>query len=448
MSMSKHPNLKSFILKDAGRKLNLGVFIGLLILFVAIPYKHSKGALYTGEIILALCMLIDLYMFSNTKLFILIVEKNPFSLWILIFATSVFLSVPFSHYAFYSFKQFMYEIVINITLYYVLIFLFVRNYIGINKITKLLIAGNITFICAYFLQGIEWYFLPSHPFLRTVHGIEAYAHIYEAYFNMASYSNLFSYKALTTYTLFFISLALAFLYSTATFTKKLLIVLLGCGNLALVFLSLLKASIVAITFSFLAIFLLPHRGKKRVLFCVMIIVVAITVSIVAVKPLRKRFFRSENISNVIRGKLGEKGSFSVRIRAYRVYLDYIFTHPFVGVGIGRRNIKKALPELTKESRLVHGHNVFINYAVQTGIQGALALICLILIKFKHALKYLRSCECLSDPKCVFVTAYVFWLCMFWTRSSFDDMFRHNFSTFYWIIASIFTYCIISRDVKV
>jgi len=51
-------------------------------------------------------------------------------------------------------------------------------------------------------------------------------------------------------------------------------------------------------------------------------------------------------------------------------------HPFVGVGFGQNMMHKAYPELTPAElpELWHGHNVLLNYGLQLGVPGIVALL--------------------------------------------------------------------------
>ena len=421
------------------------VDLGFLLLVIFLPFKHNKGAIYFAEALLVLGVTIDIHRVGSLKGFYRIAKNSPLSLPIVLFIFTSFASVLFSFDPLYSFKQFTYEVVINIVLYYVILYSLIQGYLNINKCVRFLLCGNIIFVCVYILQLFQWYFFQHHLFMSTAKSHMTFSNIYKLAANLTRWSNLFSYKAISTYSLFFVAFALAYLYSVTAVKKKVLMAFLGVANICLILFSVLKAPVVAIVFSLIWIFFIPLQQKRRLIICFSVIVLAMIVMITSVNSLKKRFFRSESITNIMRGKFDEKGSFGIRIRVYTAYAKYIIKHPFKGIGIGRRNIKKALPSLVKESGLVHGHNTFLNFAVQTGIQGALALVFFIIVKFRYAFKYLRNRTKYDDIRYVWVICYVLWLCMFWVRSSFDDMFRHSFSTFYWTLCAIYTYCIFGSE---
>jgi O-antigen ligase len=68
----------------------------------------------------------------------------------------------------------------------------------------------------------------------------------------------------------------------------------------------------------------------------------------------------------------------VRLKFWPKVAARIAEHPLTGTGFGRGVIRKAYPDLTppEAPALWHAHNVFLNYGLQAGIPGVLALAAL------------------------------------------------------------------------
>ncbi len=71
-------------------------------------------------------------------------------------------------------------------------------------------------------------------------------------------------------------------------------------------------------------------------------------------------------------------------------LGQIAGHPFTGIGLGRHSFSKAFPEFraTHQPLLWHSHNMFIELALQMGVQGLLAVLwafaALVAVLWPHA----------------------------------------------------------------
>ena len=63
----------------------------------------------------------------------------------------------------------------------------------------------------------------------------------------------------------------------------------------------------------------------------------------------------------------------IRISQWPAVLDRIAQNPVQGNGFGREIMKKAHPDLIPNSSMWHAHNVFLNYGLEMGLPGILAL---------------------------------------------------------------------------
>ncbi|RLB01853.1 MAG: hypothetical protein DRG83_09480 [Deltaproteobacteria bacterium] len=432
--------------QTANKYIKLGTTVGLAVLFAALPFKHNKGIVYASEILLAATFVLDLYINKSKKILVETLKENPFTWIIAIYSATALFSVFFSYNPLYSFKQFIYEILINVFLYYTALFLVIRGHTTVEKITRSLILTNILFLAVFFLQGLQWYIFPGHAFMSTIHGSIKTHNVFETYSALTRWSNLFSYKTPSTYCLFFVALGFGVFFSSKSSFQVFKTITISLFNLIVIVLSVLKAPIVAICLTAICVCFLPFDTKRRLeLFIAGSLIAALLIFIALFSPISKGFIRGENLSAILHGKYSKSGSFGSRLHGYPLYVKHVLKHPFIGVGIGRRNIKKALPDLVKKTGFPHGHNVFLNTIVQQGIQSAIALLIFILLKFKRGLRTLKELTVLDSAIAIYLSTYIIWLCMFWLRSSFDDMFRHNISTFYWVLAAFFTFCVMSQQ---
>ncbi len=445
--------LKANLCEDRSRKtqscrpenhyLRLFFLVGLALLLTALPFRHNKAIVYASETLLALVFLVDIS--KEKKAFFLSIKNNPFNWIIIVYSATAFLSVLFSHNPFYSFKQFIYEIVINVLTFYVIIYLLSRYLVSMKQILQVLVLSNIIFITIYFLQGVQWCLMPYHPVMSNLGGKVRLHNFLDIFNYLRHCSDLFSYKSISTCLLFFVAMGLGVFFSPSSSLKSPKIIVLTLLNLFIVVFSTLKAPVVAICFSAILACFFPFNTRKRIILLAASILITVLLAwIMIMSPLSSRFMRGERVSEMLHGKFHSSGSFGSRVLGYKLYLEHIFRHPFTGVGIGRRNIKKALPDLVAKTGFSHGHNVFINTAIQQGIQSAIALIIFIILQFKHGITALKKLQDHKSPEFLYLSTYLIWLCMFWIRSSFDDMFRHSISTFYWVLAAFFTYCLIGQ----
>ncbi len=437
-----HTNQKVYQTTEARLKALLKIALALLL--VSLPFKHSKGLMYTSEAIIGSIFLFDIYKNKARAYLFETIRENPF-IWIIgLYSATVLLSVFFSFNPIYSAKQFVYEIIINVTLFFILIYLYQREFITLKQTLHILILTNLIFISIFLLQGLQWYLFPSHPLMRNISRGIRKPEVWQIFFELSRYSDLFSYKAVTTYVLFFAALGLAYLYLPIPFRDKLKPICLGIANVTVAISSMLKAPIVAIGFAIALSPLLPLKRNQRIkILYSNVILIALFLFLIFFSPLKTYFLRGENLTSLVHGKYRKWGSFGSRIIIYKTYVKQILKHPFIGVGIGRRNIKFAFPDSVKESRHTHAHNVFLNVALQQGIQSVLMLFVFIFLQLRYGISILRTFTAHLDSRYIYVLAFVIWICMFWTRSSFDDMFRHSISTYYWVLMSPFTFCLVS-----
>lgn len=200
-----------------------------------------------------------------------------------------------------------------------------------------------------------------------------------------------------------------------------------------------RAAIVGAYIGMIAYPILFKANRKRAI--VISVGVPVLIGLVAaLTPLRQALVH-EDWSLIKRGEFSNKyiegDSTQVRYQIYKFWIGYLAEHPFEGVGYGRNNMKSVY--------VTHGHNAFLNIAIQTGIQGLIAILAIIVLQIKYLYMGLRLARRHRDR--FLLAGTTIYIIGFWIRNQFDDVFRHNTAICYWIIAglSMALYMIIERE---
>lgn len=128
----------------------------------------------------------------------------------------------------------------------------------------------------------------------------------------------------------------------------------------------------------------------------------------------------------------ESLSMDERPRVWGLALDLIRERPLAGHGFGREivgdRLERSLPERTLQPRIRHGHNVFIDVALQLGAAGLLAFVAM-LGALVHAYARVRH-----TPAGAPVTiAGIAMIATFVTKNLTDDFFYRPSSLTFWAI---------------
>lgn len=140
-----------------------------------------------------------------------------------------------------------------------------------------------------------------------------------------------------------------------------------------------------------------------------------------------------------------------RLAAWKEMARYLARHPFEGIGYGRHSFKKKFPEMKKlNSRLWHAHNVFINTALELGIQGLVVLLFLLYRVFTFLWPGIRnaSSRWWGDPgNIIIASAFVSTAGLFF-RNMTDDIYNNDAALLAWLIIgtafSIKTYALSAK----
>ncbi len=124
------------------------------------------------------------------------------------------------------------------------------------------------------------------------------------------------------------------------------------------------------------------------------------------------------------------------IAVWRHSLGQIARHPFTGIGLGRHSFSKAYPEFraTHQPLLWHSHNMFIELALQLGVQGLVAILwaftALVVVLWPHGPPPPR------DTVALFGAAVAVMVVGFSVRNLTDDFFVNDSGFLFWLLAGL------------
>ncbi len=153
-----------------------------------------------------------------------------------------------------------------------------------------------------------------------------------------------------------------------------------------------------------------------------------------------RHFVRENWHLIEKGQLDKAkrlgGSIPLRISTYWEFSSEIISDPLRPRGLGRKLIEKYWPGLVERAGLQHGHNTFLNQAFYLGVQGAMALLSLVVGQFCMFYRAMKRDPSGEDGQMMKV-AIVFMI-IYWLTNMFSDGFRHDSATLYWLFTGLAT----------
>lgn len=124
------------------------------------------------------------------------------------------------------------------------------------------------------------------------------------------------------------------------------------------------------------------------------------------------------------------------ISAWSHSLRHIAENPFTGIGLGRHSFSKAFPEFraTHQPLLWHSHNMFVEAALQMGLQGLIAIlwafIALLVVLWPHAP------PARGDTVGLFGAAAALMVVGFSVRNLTDDFFVDDSGFLFWLLAGL------------
>ena len=116
--------------------------------------------------------------------------------------------------------------------------------------------------------------------------------------------------------------------------------------------------------------------------------------------------------------------------------DKLEDNPFMGVGFGKESFVKAYPDflIGENPALRHTHNVFVDYAVQMGIQGALVLLVFLVILIKNFWPKIPPPR--GDVGACFRMATLIMIFSFMLRNQVDEYFIDDGMLLFWLLVGL------------
>jgi O-antigen ligase len=118
-------------------------------------------------------------------------------------------------------------------------------------------------------------------------------------------------------------------------------------------------------------------------------------------------------------------------------LERVKENPFQMLGFGQGSFAKKYPEFASKyegAQLWHGHNIFLNIVLQTGIQG-LVIFCFLIYRLGK-LTYTGYRLAASSPSQYYLLATFVMILTFFTRTLFDDFFIDDSALLFWFLVGL------------
>ena len=372
-------------------------------------------------------------------------SRHPLS-WALGFlSVTAFISIFMSPDPKYSLRIFCYEYLLNFSMFISLL-LFSEKYGRKINWLEIVTAANVIFLIFYLGLMSQWLVSQGEFwFLDTDINVES-ASIGDRIFIFVYANTLFNgIKHISIYLTLLVAVAFIYIVRHQHRIRSLILFLINFFSI----ISIARRGLFLCTFLGMAASPMFFSSAKKylALFCLLLCVSLAAIIICG----KTQHFIREDWNLLLHGEVYKAkemgGSIPSRIYTYLTFTKEVLKHPFTGTGLGRRNIKRLMPEIIKEASLNHGHNAFLNLALQTGIQGALALLITIIIQAKILWSCWKSSE-KPDIKGLMVTGIIF-IVMYWGYNMVNDCFRHGSSTLYWLFMAVPTgiaYANVQRNV--
>ncbi len=342
--------------------------------------------------------------------------------------------VFFSPEPFSSLKNFWSEFFLNFLAYVSVSLFFLKNNLP-KRWMHFLLGVNALFVLVYLALLAQWVLFPTSPlFPRDDANVTGSG--VSLFFNFGNGSEIFNgIKHTSLFLTLMISISFGILAMRHPLSRYAAILLLL--DLFLLFSTTRRAAIIAVfSTMFLMSFLMATARKYAALALVFL---SVLFGLIWITGSQEHFIR-EDWSLICQGKIEKAkelgGSIPLRFVTYREFLKEIAKEPFRPKGLGKKLIRVYHPQLVKRAGLQHGHNVFIDYAFELGVQGALLLF---FVCMNQGILFFRAFKESNDiEEKTLLFASISFLLMFWGANMFTDGFVNDTSAIYWLFTGLAT----------
>lgn len=122
-----------------------------------------------------------------------------------------------------------------------------------------------------------------------------------------------------------------------------------------------------------------------------------------------------------------------RIPLWSFAIKHISEHPLTGAGFGRGALRQTLTNHFDNGQLWHAHNLFLNYALQMGVGGLLAILLLFWALAREFWQLYRSS---NQDVCLIGVAGLALLCGVIVKNMTDDFFVRHLALLFWALVGI------------
>ena len=171
------------------------------------------------------------------------------------------------------------------------------------------------------------------------------------------------------------------------------------------------------------------RRRKRVAMAVAAGALAVVVILGALPGAR----HGERLGMLLKDPAKVGGTLGDLISVWSFSLKQIAAHPFTGIGVGRHSFSKAFPEFraTHQPLLWHAHNMWLDVALQMGVQGVVALGWVFVAGFRRL--WPRVAPGRGQMVGLFCLGVAVMLVGFGVRNLTDDFFADDSALMLWLL---------------
>ncbi len=372
-------------------------FCFIALVFV-LPIAHTR-AIRAVLMFLPAVLWIYAMILRKEKLFIKNQLTVPWAIFIVFVGLSLFTSVDLK----YSVRE-LFGTIVN----FLLFCLFLNNIKDMKQVNRIILS----LLLASLVQGAysTIHFFASH---RSLLDYISYEHGFEV-----------DHKYYST---FLITVLPFILYKIMTSRRELRFAFIGLLmlNLFMLLASQQRGAWVAAIVEIIIFFWYVNR---KILF----LVFGMTAVVFIILPSDVLYHGKKGIDFEATASRINENSINPRIGIWKFSLNEIASHPFTGFGIGRRNfIKKYIQFQNTETW--HAHNIFLELALELGVQGLLAFIFLVYVLIRTSWEGLKKTT--GESYYWFLASLIF-LTGFFVRNMFDDLYIDDLVQMFWALSGL------------